>query len=102
MPRELSRKFFSSKPWDYGTQMGYPTAGFIYSPREVVPRARNEARKKKDSTMTSTTIPTTTTQPPRHPKVKSFINHIITSTKITDELYENYYWVNPYELIFAA
>jgi len=29
------------------------------------------------------------------------INHMITSTKITDEIYENYYWVNPYELVWT-
>jgi len=82
--------------------VGYPTQGFIYSPWKVLPRARNGARKKEDITMTTPTVSRTTTTPPQHRQAESFINQMITSTKITDELYENYYWVNPYELIFAA
>jgi len=52
--------------------------------------------------MKTTTVPRTTTQPPQQRKAESLINHMITSTKVTDELYENYYWVNPYELVWAA
>ena len=58
--------------------------------------------KKEDTTMTGTTVPRTTTQPPQKREAESFINQMITSTKVTDELYENYYWVNPYELVWAA
>jgi len=28
--------------------------------------------------------------------------HMITTTRVTDDLYENYYWVNPEELITNA
>jgi len=30
------------------------------------------------------------------------IDHMITSTRITEELYENYYWVEPEELLTAG
>ena len=58
--------------------------------------------KKEDITTKEAAFPETTPQPPQHREAESFINQMITSTKVTDELYENYYWVNPYELVWAA
>ena len=96
------RAFAPGTHGSVGLSWDIPLLGLYTPPGKLWSEPEMRQGKKEDTTMTTTTIPTTTTQPPRHPKVKSFINHIITSTKITDELYENYYWVNPYELIFAA
>ena len=31
--------------------------------------------------------------------IHTHMEHMITTTKITDEIYENYYWVAPEELV---
>ena len=85
--------------WDSG---GKSHSGVYILPMESPTQSPKWAGKKEDTTMTTTPVPTTTTQPPRQRQAESFINHMITSTRVTDDLYENYYWVNPYELIFAA
>ncbi len=73
-----------------GLKWDIPVRGLYIPHGNSCPEPEMGHGKKEDPTMTTTTIPTTIIQPPQHPKVKSFINHIITSTKITDELYENY------------